>query len=88
MNKLTKAEKFQEAKRRIEEAVSLNEYIIDLSGLDLDEKDDIFIPEAKLVPDDIKEYFNMGNVWLNIDLSNNNFKSIKNLPPSIGINLN
>jgi hypothetical protein len=86
--KLTKKEKVQEAKRRIEEAVSLNEYIIDLSGLDLDEKDDIFIPEVKLIPDDIKEYFGVRNIWFNIDLSNNNFKSIKNLPSSIGINLN
>jgi hypothetical protein len=81
--KLTKKEKVQEAKRRIEETITLNLNSIDLSGLGLDENDDIFIPEAKENPENMdyfKESFEGKKFWFIIDLSNNNFKSISNIP--------
>jgi hypothetical protein len=85
--KLTKKEKVQEAKRRIEETVALNLKSIDLSGLGLDENDGIFIPEAEENPDGM-DYFGSKKYWYSIDLSDNNFNSINNIPITLILKLN
>lgn len=73
---MNKKERIKEVNKRIQDALDKKYKALDLMNLNLSEKDNIIIPEHP------------SGKWMLINLDNNNFKFINNLPYSENIYLN